>query len=327
MSWTIALGSVGVVLASMLIYTRFHLDQSKLRHPPRGEHVTVDGVRTHVLREGGGNDDTVVLLHGLNGVLEDFTGALIDRLAEDHEVVALDRPGYGYTERPDPTLSRMDRQAAWLEDLLDELDVEDALVVGHSLGGGLATRYALEHPDRVRGLVLLAPYLYPNHAPPDLLHSLPDLPIVREVFAHLFLVPVGRPLAKKLAASSFEPEPMPPSYVHLWADLSLRPSQFLTVMDEARHLDDAASGIQARYRELEVPTLVLTGDEDRLVDPDEHARRFHAEVPEIWLRTIEGAGHMLPWTQPYQVVAAIEEVAHLGKAGRSGNGHGLQEAA
>ncbi len=321
MSWALGLGIVGVLLVGMLAYTRFFVHHADQRHPPRGGFVTVDGVETHVLRKGEGNGDPVVLLHGLNGVVEDFTGALIDRLAEEHEVLAIDRPGYGFTDRPDPAISQMPRQAAWLDNLLAELGVEDAIVVGHSLGGALATTYALDHPHRVRGLVLVAPYLYPNETPPDALHSSPDWPLVRQLVAHLFLVPIGRPLARRLAAVSFDPEPMPSGYAQLWADRSLRPSQFLTVLDEARHLEAHVRETADRYAELAAPTIVLAGTEDALIDAVEHAERFHEAVPHAWLRTIEGAGHMLPWTRPSQVLAAVDEVGYLATKRTGGNGH------
>lgn len=326
MSWLLGLGIAGVVLVGLVAYTRFFVHHADQRHPPKGSFVTVDGIEAHVLRKGEGNGDPVVFLHGLNGVLEDATGPLGDRLAEEHEVITIDRPGYGFTDRPSPEISRLDRQAAWLDNLLAELGVTEAIVVGHSLGGALATTYALDHPDRVQGLVLLAPYLYPNDTPPDALHGLPDWPLLRQLIAHLFLVPIGRPLAARLAAISFDPDPLPTGYVRLWADRSLRPDQFLTVLDEARHLEAHVRETAPRYPALSAPAIVVAGSEDALVNAVDHAERFHGDVANTWLRTLDGAGHMLPWSHPTQVLQAIEELEHLAKKRTGGNGHHPPEA-
>lgn len=305
----------------MAAYTRFHVHHATRRHPPQGERVTVDGVDTHMVRRGRENGDPVVLLHGLNGTLHDFGGAILDRLAEDHEVLALDRPGHGYTDRPSRELAAQARQAAWLDDVLVELGLRDVLIVGHSLGAGLAVRYALEHADRVRGLVLVAPYLYPNGAPPTPLQRVARLPGLRHLVAHVFATPVGRPLARRMAKRGFDPEPIPPGYVQLWADLTLRPSQFLAVLDEVAHLGDDVAEAAEAYPSLSVPAAVLAPDADRVVDARDHAHRFHDEAPSTWLSVLEGAGHNVPWTRPRAVLDAVQEVDHLARRAPKGNGH------
>lgn len=327
MSWLLAAGGAVVLLGSMLAYTRFHLRQAEARHPPAGELVEVDGVRTHVLRRGPEDADPVVLLHGLNGSLRDFTGPIVDRLAERYRVLAVDRPGHGHTERPSRELSQLDRQADWLDGVLEAEDVHDALVVGHSLGGALAAQLALRHPERVRGLLLVAPYLYANGAVPEPLEALARWPVLRHVVAHLALGPIGRLTARRTARSSFAPEPVPPGFVQLWADRALRPEQFLTVLDEAEHLDRHTGRLADRYEGIDVPTYLLAAEADGMLDTEAHARRFQDEVPTAWISSIEDAGHMLPWTRPTRVLEALEELAHLARERTGGNGQAIREEA
>lgn len=321
MALTVVLGGGVVLLAALFAYTRFHVHHAQRRHPPKGERVRVGGVDTHVLRRGEGPAPPAVLLHGLNATLDDFDGPILDRLAESREVLALDRPGYGYTDCPTRALADHGRQVDWLDNVLAELGLREVLLVGHSLGGGLAARYALEHPDRVRGLVLAAPYLYPNGAPPTALERVAALPGLRHLVAHVFATPFGRPLASHLAANSFEPEPMPPGYVQLWADFSLRPTQFLAVVDEIATLDPCLAEVAERYPELGVPSVVLAPEKDTVVDANEHAERFHEEVPNTWLHVLEGAGHAVPWTRPKAVIEAVDEVDHLARRAGASNGH------
>lgn len=306
----------------MFAYTRFYVRLAEGRHPPLGEFVTVGGIKTHVVHRGRDHEHTVVMLHGLNGVARDFTGALLDRLSERYEIVLPDRPGYGFTERRGRHAARLGEQVAWLDGLLEQLGVEDALLVGHSMGAALAVRYAIERRERVRGLVLVAPYLYPGDAKPERWSWLSRVPGLRWAVAQLFLVPVGRPLSRWIAGKSFEPEAMPVGYVRLWADSSLRPSQFLTLLDEIAVLDEGVGASVGAFGSLDVPVFVLAGDEDGIVDSREHAARFCEEAPNAWLSVLEGVGHAIVWTRPESVIEAVDEVHHVAARPGSGNGRG-----
>ncbi len=279
------------------------------------------GVETHLVRKGQASGTPVVMLHGLNGVAQDFTGVLVDRLSERYEVFIPERPGYGYSRRPDRTLSSLEAQTAWLDALMDQLGQREAILVGHSMGAALAARYALHHPDRVRGLVLVTPYLYPSRSIPRWLRVLSHLPGLRHLLVHVFWAPIGRPLARRFAKRSFGPEPMPDGYEQLWADFTLRPEQALTVVDEIAYLDEAVEELVTEYKRLKVPALVLAGGQDRMVDPQAQAHRLHEQAPNVWLRTVEGAGHALVWTRPESVIEAVDEIHHVSKRSQQGNGH------
>lgn len=126
-------------------------------------------------------------------------------------------------------------------------------------------------------------------------------------------------MARWIARKSFEPEPMPVGYVQLWADSSLRPSQFLTLLEEVLVLDEGVAALGG-FGSLQVPVFVLAGDADKIVDAREHAVRFCEEAPKAWLSVLEGVGHAVVWTKPGRVIEAVEEVHHV--AARSGSENG-----
>lgn len=318
LAWTaLALGLAGLVLAAGWAYTRGYARHAVRRHPPAGTTLEVDGARVHHVRRGQG--PTVLLLHGLAGFHEDFTYAgLVDDLARDFDVIALDRPGYGYSTRPSPDLCDVRRQADWIPKLLDALDVEEAIVLGHSLGGGLALATALDHPDRVRGLVLVSPYAYPRSDPEGLLHHLPRLPRLRAGILATLATPVARLIEPRLIHASFEPAEIPAPYHRLWLDRTLDPDHLDTTIEEVRRIDPALGQLAPRYPTLEVPTQILVGLEDASVDPDANARRLAGELPAAELRTLEDAGHMLPVTEPGAVAAAVRTVDERANDGRHG---------
>lgn len=120
-----------------------------------GERLDVDvgaGLRLHVARAGHGSP--VVLLHGFTGSGETWA-PLVAALAARHETLAVDLPGHGRSAAPaDPARYTLARFADDLARLLDRLGIDAAAVLGYSLGGRAALRFALEHPARVAALVL-----------------------------------------------------------------------------------------------------------------------------------------------------------------------------
>ena len=118
--------------------------------------------RTHATRLGrvstleAGQGPPVLLLHGLGATKASFLPT-VSALAENHRVIAMDHPGFGESDKPFPAPYDAPFFASWAESLLDELEIEQAHVVGHSMGGRVAIEFGLRNPDRTHGLVLMTP--------------------------------------------------------------------------------------------------------------------------------------------------------------------------
>lgn len=314
---TTALLVTAALVAFIVVRSRVVQGRAEARYPPEGDILDVDGVRLHVVQKGRG--PAVLLLHGLNGFIQDWLGpGILDDLAEDHRVIALDRPGYGHSSRPRPGLSDPRLQADLLAGLLDALDVEDVLVVGHSWGGALAMALAAQHPERVRGLVLVAPYVYPGTEPNDVFHRLPRLPFLRNVITHLFMVPVGQLVGRWFVNMSFDPEPVPEDYSDLWHALSLRRRHFDTTIEEIRTIDPALFELVQRYGELHVPITIIAGDGDRSVNAELNARRLATVVDHAELVLLEDVGHMVLYTRPGLILDAVRSVGKQSRADDTG---------
>ena len=129
-------------------------------HRPLGKILRVRGRSVHVVERGTG--PCVVLLHGNGSMVEDFASTgLIDRLAENHRVLAFDRPGFGESDRDGGTWTP-EREADLLAEVMQTLGVQTSVVVGHSSGTLVALSLALQDPASVTGLVLLSGYYYPT---------------------------------------------------------------------------------------------------------------------------------------------------------------------
>jgi len=277
-------------------------------HPPRGRFVEIGGLRQHVVELGVASGTPIVLLHGAGCNFEDMRLALGERLAVRHRVILIDRPGLGWSERKGRRGSSPAYQAAMLRDVLDRLGIARAVVVGHSWGGALAASFALDHPQRVAGLVLLAPPLYPFPRSMTWLYALFATPIFGWLYARTLALPLGLPFIGVGLGSAFLPQLPPRGYIKRTAALLLlRPATFLA---NARDVADLSANLAAQiasYGKLTTPTVVITGDRDMVVPPRQHALAFAAAAPRAKLVMLPGIGHMLHHVAAGRVVAEIEE--------------------
>jgi pimeloyl-ACP methyl ester carboxylesterase len=234
----------------------------------REERLTIKGVETVVQIAGEGAP--LVFLHGA-GTVTGFDALL--PLADRFKLVVPFHPGFGPTA-DDPTIDDVHDYRRHYLDLFDALEIEELSLVGHSMGGWIATNFAIDHPERVRRLVLGAPLgLKVDDHPTQDMFTIPG----EEVLSHLAADP-----------SVFEGHvPMPPT------------PEFLA--DRYRETTSAARVLWARPYDLKVsrwlhrlkmPTLILWGDADRLI-PVEQAAVWAELVPGAEVKTLPGVGHLL----------------------------------
>ena len=196
--------------------------------PPRGQFIDIDGQRIHYV-DSGGSKPPVVMIHGLGGNLLHFGYAMADKLSNDFRVILVDRPGSGYSTRPDDVPATLTAQAKTIATLIRKLGLERPLVVGHSLGGALSLALALDHPDCVGGLALIAPLTHAQDEVPEVFRGVVVAsPLVRKAIAWTLAVPLGIWRGPKLVPEVFAPEPAPADFpMRAGGLLGLRPQRLL----------------------------------------------------------------------------------------------------
>ncbi len=282
------------------------------RHPPGGRFVEVTGGRLHVVELGPAAADgpPVVLLHGASGSLTDMRIALGDRLARRHRVILIDRPGHGWSDRGGGAGAEPARQAALVVEALDRLGVDRAIFVGHSWAGALVAALALARPDRVAGLVLLAPVTHPWPGGISWYTTAAATPIAGEFLARTLVVPVGALLLEAGVRRVFAPQPPPEDYAARAAiALHLRPAEFIANAQDVAGLKAAVAEQAPRYGEIIAPVTIITGDRDATVSPSIHSRTLARALPQAKLIVLAGIGHMPHHAAPDLVVAEIERLA------------------
>lgn len=306
----VGLGLLGtaVALGGMALLVRQRARHAEAEHPPIGQFVDADGVRLHYLDQGRGRP--VVLLHGVGAQIEDFTLSIFDRLTDHYRVLAFDRPGYGYSERPQGVTWTPERQAMLLHTALARLNVQRPILLGHSWGCSVALTYALRYPQNVTGLVLLAGYYYPTERLDFPLYAAPAMPGVGRVMAHTVSPLVGAMMAPAQLRRMFAPNPVPQRFLRDFpVEMPLRPSQLRAAAEEVALLRTWAAQTSPRYGDITMPVVLVTGGDDHMVNPHNHSWRLHRDIPRSSIRTLGGTGHMLHHIHPQAVVEAVDLVA------------------
>jgi pimeloyl-ACP methyl ester carboxylesterase len=285
-------------------------------NPPAGRFVETTAGRQHVLDVGPDAPvatpaPTVVLLHGATANLGDMRLALIDRLRRRYRVIAVDRPGHGWSERADGAAEASpQRQAAVLREILRKAGVERPIVLGHSWGGSVALAYALDYPQEIGGLLLLAPLAAPWRSDLRRYAEWGDTPGLGPFLAYTLAMPVAWLDMDRILWRAFAPQTAPANYVERASILlALRPAAAMANAQDLARLDSFTTALMPRYSQIATPVIVITGTRDHLISPRSQARHIASLLPHARLVLLPGVGHMLHHAEPERVIAAIDELA------------------
>ena len=307
--------TLGLVLLACWAYTAFESAAIARRFPPQGRFVEIGGgMKLHYTEKlpDGPPRATVLLLHGASGNQADLMVPLGDRLAaRGFRVLAFDRPGHGWSDRPDgEDDSWPNRQAEIILDGLGRLGVHEAIVIGHSWAGALAAEFALDHRDFTRGLVLLSPVLYPWTTGLAWYYGPAASRWLGPVFTHTLTLPVGRLLLPAGIAEVFTPQRPPQDFAErTGVAMVLRPPEFAANAEDVFHLHEYTTRLGPRIPDITVPTALVAGDGDVIAPSGFHAGRAAREIRGATLTLLHGRGHSPHWSDPDVVVTAVESVA------------------
>jgi len=265
---------------------------------PGGEVLDLAGGEIQAFDTGPRGTPPIVLVHCFTCAI-DWWDRVMPALSKDHRVVALDLLGHGGSEKPASGYS-MEDQAQLVAEALEELNVDPATVVGHSLGGTVATALAAERPDLVEQLVIV------DQAPDNDGYG-SGLPLR----AALTFTPVLGPALWRVAPDSAVKDGLGVAFA---PDFDV-PQQFV---DDFRRMtytsyDDSAASetdytdempLDRRIERSGIPLLAIFGDEEQIYDSEE-ALAAYARVPGARTVLIKGAGHSPNVEKPAQTARLI----------------------
>jgi pimeloyl-ACP methyl ester carboxylesterase len=307
-------------LAVLALVTQAGVLWVQRAHPAPGIMIGVAGASLHVVELGPRDaaGPAIVMLHGASSNLETMRQPLGERLSRNHRVILIDRPGHGWSTRTRLDDSTPEIQGRMIEEALTRLGIGKAILVVHSWAGALGARIALDYPDRVAGLVMLAPVAYPWPGGVGRYNKIVALPVIGPLLAYTITLPLGALLVEPGARGVFFPQTIPKKYVRDTATvLLLRPREFLANAHDLTTLKAAVAEQAPRYADIEMPVTIISGDgSDKTVSTHIHSQPLAATAPNAKLIVLPGVGHMVQNAAPDLVISEIE--AMIGRTTPSG---------
>jgi pimeloyl-ACP methyl ester carboxylesterase len=300
---------LGAVVAGLVWFTANISRKVEAALPPRGQFMEIEGDRIHYV-DTGGTGLAIVMIHGLGGNLLHFGYALAGLLATEFRLIVVDRPGSGYSTRAAGADATLASQASVIAKLIGALGLTRPLLVGHSLGGAISLALALDHPDCVGGLALIAPLTHARGEVPAVFRGLViRTNLVRNLVAWTLATPLGILRGPAALKEVFAPEAVAPDFLlRAGGLLGLRPKAFYATSSDIVVINDVLPDYMKRYSSLNLLFGILFGKDDRLLDYRAQGEAMKLSCPALDLELIDG-GHMLPMTAPDRCAALIRRIA------------------
>ena len=307
--WILFLLSMSVL--GLVLFASFSNKKAEQYLPPVGQFAQLGDTRLHYLDQGSG--PTIVLVHGLAGNLHNFTYGVAKPLSQHFRVLTVDRPGCGYSTRANGADTSLQAQADTLVSLLDHLNIESAVFVGHSLGGAISLAAAQRHPQKVKALALIAPLTHTPEQPAPVFKALDiESALIRKLVGWTVAVPGSLFKISQALKVIFGPEKAPADFaIRGGGILSLKPQTFINASSDLRNVKLCMPDIEAAYATMVTPVSVLYGREDRILDSKINGEELPQRIRGAQVTLVSG-GHMLPVTQAELTTQFIQDVA--GKA-------------
>jgi pimeloyl-ACP methyl ester carboxylesterase len=246
------------------------------------------GYHVHYRDDGDPKLPLLVVLHGFGDSFTSWEGWVRELKTQFH-IISVDFPGHGLTRAPQGTSLNPESLADFVDAFAAQLTLPKFAVAGNSMGGGAAWQLAVRHPERINALILVDAAGFPNDKPPG------DVPLAFKILQY----PIGRALLRNidnrpliengLKTDVYDKSLITPFVVNRWADFQRAPGHRAILM--SINMAAAAKATAELASTIKVPTLILWGENDPLIEPAA-ARKFAAAIPGAKLITYPKVGHL-----------------------------------
>lgn len=273
-----------------------------------GKITKVKGGKIHWVESGQGRP--IIMIHGLAGNLRNFTFALTSKLNKEFKVIAIDRAGCGCSYREDPNYAKLSEQARMIAEFIKAEALERPVIVGHSLGGAIALTLAFNHRETVGALALVCPVTQPIFKIHRVFRALNISKSAMRLLIAYTLAPIlGALTERRTLIEVFAPEPVPKSFTTRGGGRASRsPKGFITASEDLVFALFSSESFIKLEKELPVPTGILFGAADHILDPTLHGENFSAQTG-AKLTLLPEKGHMILVTAPDECAEFVRDIA------------------
>jgi pimeloyl-ACP methyl ester carboxylesterase len=222
-------------------------------------------------------------------------------------VIAIDRPGFGHSNRTRRIVWTPEAQADLIVAALKKIGAPRAIILGHSWGTLVALALAVKYPQAVQALVLASGYYYPTARADVVILSPPAIPLIGDLLSYTLSPLLSRLMWPLLLRKVFGPSSVPGKFEGFPKEMAVRPSQIRASAAESALMIPSAGTLEKQYRLLKMPVTIVAGTEDRLVEIEQPSH-LHREIPHSTLVCVPRTGHMVHQTATGAIMRAIDAV-------------------
>jgi len=270
-----------------------------------------DGSKIHFRDEGNKDGKVLLLVHGFNGSLFNYE-PLVPYLSDNHRVISLDLPAHGLTGAVESDLYSHKAYQNIIEEVVEILEVEKFYFVGHSMGGMIAWRYALDNLDKLNGLIIIGSAFFGSEQEFEDFQSINAPPVAFELIESKFFIRLlefitPRILVKEgISQSVYDQSIVTDELIDQFHDIILMEGTRISIGKLAEVHEDDFIANPLDLKKITIPSLIIHGEEDNLVDI-RFIDHFVEQIPNVKLISYPKIGHMIPMEAPLQLSDDIRE--------------------
>ncbi len=304
----IILISVAIIIAGLAVTYFSNAQQKEIlqRCPPLGNFINVGNERLHYI-ERKGSDIPVVFLHGASSNSRDWLNSVFTYLPNNFHLVAMDRPGHGYSKRE--AGNGLNGQVNTIHRAIKELKLKKPVLVVHSLSGVIGARLLSDHPTEYSGLVIVAGATYPIGDGSSWYTRLATLPVLGHIFRYALVPAIAPVLAPGLIEQSFYPQKAAPNYAtDSCLELLFTPDRFLANAEDLNQIRPFLDESYPLYTKISTPVSLIYGDQDQVIYQFSHAGGFKHIVPHAKYIMLQQEGHLPHFFHQETIREEIERI-------------------
>lgn len=274
--------------------------------PPQGAFISIEQGKIHYIERQGG-EVPVVFLHGASSNSRDWQYSLYEHLPESYHLVAIDRPGLGYSERKSGF--EFHKQVEGIHQTVGALQLERPILVVHSLSGVIGARLLADYPDEYRGLIIIAGATYPIGHGSSWYTRLATLPVAGHLFRYAVVPALAPLISSGFVQKSFHPDPVPSNYKRqACLELLFSPDRFLANAHDLNQIRAYLDESYPLYAKITAPVSLIYGDQDQVIYQFSHAAGFAYKVPHAKYIMLPNTGHLPHFFHQKVVIEEIERI-------------------
>jgi pimeloyl-ACP methyl ester carboxylesterase len=269
--------------------------------------VEIDGMNVHYRDEGNRNDTIpLVLIHGTGASLHTWEG-WVNELKTQRRIITMDLPAYGLTGANPRGDYSMEYYSEFIDKLLTKLAVNQCVIGGNSLGGGVSWNYALTYPQKVQKMILVdaGGYQMKSKSVP-IAFQIARIPVIKNLFKYV----TPRSIAESSIKNVYiQDEKITEALIDRYFELTLREGNRQAFLDRmsgsSKNSKEVFENKSDKIKTIQIPTLILWGEGDGLI-PTEVAQKFHDDLPNDTLVIMKNLGHTPMEEDPKSTVEVVK---------------------